>query len=153
MAECVFRHEGTLDKFIGDCLMAVFGAPLAVPDHAERAVRAALDMREALANLNEPLVPENRLQFRIGMHSGRVVAGDIGSVRRSDYTVLGSTVNLAARLEASVAQPGQIVISEETQRIVEGRFQTRPAGEYQPKGISRLVRCFEVIGPGKTEAG
>ena len=147
MAECVFRYEGTLDKFIGDCLMAVFGAPLPVADHAERAVRAALAMREALAALNAPLAAENRLSFRIGMHSGRVVAGDIGSVRRSDYTVLGSTVNLAARLEASVAQPGQIVISEETERIVRELFRIQPAGEYQPKGISRLVRCFEVLGP------
>ena len=145
MAECVFRHEGTLDKFIGDCLMAVFGAPLATEDHALRGVQAALDMRETLADLNEPLPQEQQMQFRIGMHSGPVVAGDIGSVRRSDYTVLGSTVNLAARLESSVAQPGQIVISDETNQLVRHRFETRSAGEFQPKGISRMVPCFELV--------
>jgi adenylate cyclase len=80
------------------------------------------------------------------MHSGRVVAGDIGSVRRSDYTVLGSTVNLAARLESSVAGPGQIVISDTTQRAVQDRFETRLIGEHQPKGISRKVGCYEVLG-------
>ena len=146
MAECVFRQDGTLDKFIGDCLMAVFGAPLPAEDHAARGVRAALDMRDALSVLNGPLPPEQQLQFRIGMHSGSVVAGDIGSIRRSDYTVLGATVNLAARLEATVARPGQILISDETNRIVQDLFETRGAGEYQPKGISRKVPCFEVLG-------
>jgi adenylate cyclase len=146
MADVVFRHEGTLDKFIGDCLMAVFGAPLAADDHAARAVETALDMRDALEALNEPLPADSRLQFRIGMHSGRVVAGDIGSVRRSDYTVLGSTVNLAARLESSVAGPGQIVISDTTRRAVQDRFETRLIGEHQPKGISRKVGCYEVLG-------
>ena len=146
MAEMVFRHEGTLDKFIGDCLMAVFGAPLETDDHAHRAALAALDMREALAQLNEPLPPESRLQFRIGMHSGKVVAGDIGSVRRSDYTVLGSTVNLAARLESSVAQPGQIVISDTMNELLLGLLETRAIGKFRPKGISRQVSCFEVLG-------
>jgi adenylate cyclase len=147
MAECVFRHDGTLDKFIGDCMMAVFGAPLPSDDHAVRGVRAALDMQDALLGLNGQLPPDQRIQFRIGMHSGPVVAGDIGSVRRSDYTVLGSTVNLAARLESSVAKPGQIVISDEMHRIVGEQFETRPAGEYQPKGISRMVPCYEVVRP------
>jgi adenylate cyclase len=147
MAECVFRYDGTLDKFIGDCLLAVFGAPLAAEDHAVRGVQAALDMREALAALNEPLPAHSRLQFRIGMHSGYVVAGDIGSIRRSDYTVLGSTVNLAARLESSVAEPGQIVISDLTCGAVRDRFETRLIGDFQPKGISRKVSCFEVLGP------
>ena len=146
MAEMVFRHEGTLDKFIGDCLMAVFGAPLATDDHARRAALAALDMREALAQLNEPMPPESRWQFRIGMHSGKVVAGDIGSIRRSDYTVLGSTVNLAARLESSVAQPGQIVISDTMNELLPGLLETRAIGKFRPKGISRQVSCFEVLG-------
>jgi len=146
MADVVFQHDGTLDKFIGDCLMAVFGAPLAAPDHAVRAVETALGMRDALAALNEPLAEEARLQFRIGMHSGRVVAGDIGSIRRSDYTVLGSTVNLAARLESSVASPGQIVISDVTRIAVADLFETRPIGGYRPKGISRSVEAHEVLG-------
>ncbi len=146
MADVIFRHEGTLDKFIGDCLMAVFGAPLSTDDHTMRGAAAALEMRDALTALNEPRSPDSRLQFRIGMHSGKVVAGDIGSIRRSDYTVLGSTVNLAARLESSVAQPGQIVISDTTNEALQGRFETRAIGSYRPKGLSCDVTCYELLG-------
>lgn len=146
MAEMIFKHDGTLDKFIGDCLMAVFGAPLASEDHAERAAAAALDMRLALDQLNQPLPEEERLRFRVGMHSGSVVAGDIGSVRRSDYTVLGATVNLASRLEATVAGPGQIVLSEAVNDLLDPRFETRFVGEHQPKGTLRPIRCFELVG-------
>ena len=146
MAEVIFRHEGTLDKFIGDCLMAVFGAPLSTDDHTRRGALAALEMREALAALNEPRPAASRLEFRIGMHSGKVVAGDIGSLRRSDYTVLGSTVNLAARLESSVAKAGQIVISDTTRETLRSEFVTRSLGDYQPKGLSRKVACYELLG-------
>jgi adenylate cyclase len=146
MADMVFKHEGTLDKFIGDCLMAVFGAPLETEDHALRAVTAALDMREALRDLNDEMPEEDRVLFRVGMHSGRVIAGDIGSARRSDYTVLGATVNLAARLQSAVAEPGQIIISDATHGALGGRFSVRPVGEFQPKGISRMVKCYEVLG-------
>jgi adenylate cyclase len=146
MTEVVFRYEGTLDKFIGDCLMAVFGAPMPTEDHARRAVDAALEMRTVLERLNEPLPPAERIRFRVGIHSGRVVAGDIGSLRRSDYTVLGNTVNLAARLESSVARPGQIVISDATLEGLGGGYAVRFVGEHQPRGVSRPVRCFEVTG-------
>ena len=146
MSEAVFRHEGTLDKFIGDCLMAVFGAPLEQPDHPLRAVEAALDMRTALEELNRGLPESDRIQFRVGMHSGKVIAGDIGSVRRSDYTVLGATVNLASRMESSVAKPGQIVVSDATYEATQERFNFRPVGEFQPKGISRIVKAYEVLG-------
>jgi adenylate cyclase len=146
MTEVVFRHEGTLDKFIGDCLMAVFGAPLSLPDHAQRAVETALEMREALDRLNAGLATEEQIRVRVGIHSGKVVAGDIGSPSQRDYTVLGSTVNLAARIEGAVARPGQIVISDTTHAEIGGAFETRPAGEHRPKGISRTVQCYEVLG-------
>ena len=107
-------------------------------------------MREALNRLNEPLAASDRLEFRVGLHSGKVIAGDIGSPMRSDYTVLGSTVNLAARLESEVAEPGQIVISEMTCGAVRHCFETRLIGEHQPKGISRKVSCFEVLEPKQT---
>lgn len=147
MTEVVFQHEGTLDKFIGDCLMAVFGAPLPMEDHPVRAVRAALDMRDALSQLNEAQPEQDRLEFRIGMHSGRVVAGDIGSVRRSDYTVLGSTVNLASRMQTEVAEPGQIIASDTVYEATKHLFRFRCVGESQPKGIARVVTAYEVLGP------
>jgi adenylate cyclase len=149
MTRVVFAHDGTLDKFIGDCLMAVFGAPLPSSDHARRAVSAALEMREALGRVNEPLSEEDRVAFRVGIHSGRVVAGDIGSLLRSDYTVLGNTVNLAARLESSVARPGQIVVSDATLEELGGEYDVRFVGEHRPRGVSKPVRCFEVLGHGR----
>jgi adenylate cyclase len=146
MTQVIFAHDGTLDKFIGDCLMAVFGAPIASGDHARRAVEAALEMREALERLNEPLTEADRVAFRVGIHSGRVVAGDIGSLLRSDYTVLGNTVNLAARLESSVARPGQIVVSDATLEGLGAAYDVRFVGEHRPRGVSKPVRCFEVLG-------
>lgn len=146
MADCVFQHHGTLDKFIGDCVMAVFGAPLPHPDHARHAAEAALDMRDALERLNRTVEPAQRVAFRVGLHSGRVVAGDIGSLRRSDYTVLGATVNLAARLESSVATAGQIVISEDTRRAIGDAYLTHSLGERKPKGLTRPIACHELVG-------
>jgi adenylate cyclase len=152
MTQVIFQHEGTLDKFIGDCLMAVFGAPIASVDHQVRAVQAALDMREALRRLNDPLPERDRLEFRVGIHSGRVIAGDIGSPLRSDYTVLGATVNLAARLEAEVAGPGQIVITDATLEALGDAYAVRGLGQHRPKGVSKTVRCYELLGraPGPT---
>lgn len=145
MEERIFRHDGTVDKFIGDCVMAVFGAPLAVPDHARRAVEAALDMREAMEALNAPLPIEARVHFRVGLHSGRVVAGDIGSARRTDYTVLGATVNLASRIEA-LAEPDMIVLSAETLAAAGPGFTARDRGLHTVRGLSQPVHCFELLG-------
>jgi len=146
MADMVFRHEGTLDKFIGDSLMAVFGAPLAADDHAVRAVEAALDMREALHQLNAPLDESERLRFRVGMHAGSVVAGDIGSLSRRDYTVLGSTVNLASRLESTVAKADQIIVSDAVRDALGPGYRMRSAGEHQPRGTGKPVTCYELLG-------
>jgi adenylate cyclase len=115
-------------------------------DHAVRAVEASLDMRQAIQELNDELEPADRVQFRVGMNSGRVVAGDIGSVRRSDYSVLGSAVNLASRVENSVAEAGQIVVTDITYEMVKDRFVTRFITEAQPKGITRKVKCYEILG-------
>ena len=145
LTAAVFRHEGTVDKFIGDCLMAVFGAPIPAADHAARAVGAALEMRAALERLNRPQPATERLEFRVGIHSGRVVAGDIGSLLRTDYTVLGAAVNLAARLESEVAGPGQIVISEATRAGLGGGYEVRPLGARRPRGVAQECACFEVL--------
>lgn len=147
--EAIFSAGGTLDKFIGDCVMAFFGAPMAQPDHAERAVSAALRIEEAVDDWNAQrkangLAP---IRHRIAINSGPVVVGDIGSNRRVDYTVLGNTVNVAARLEESVARPGDIVIGEATQRLLDGKYATESLGEAQLKGLSRKIHAFRVLGP------
>jgi adenylate cyclase len=147
MTEVIFEHEGTLDKYIGDCIMAVFGAPCAQPDHARRAAWAALGMRDAIRRMNEGQPEEARVEFRIGMHSGKVVAGDIGHVARRDWTVLGSTVNLASRMESAVAQRDQIVLTGDTLAGIGAEFEVkRLPVDTLPRGISRSFEAFELVG-------
>jgi adenylate cyclase len=119
MVECVFRHGGTLDKFIGDAVMAQWGAPLAEADDADRAVAAALDMMQELDVLNTRWRAEGRpeLKIGIGINYGDAFAGNIGSERRLEYTVIGDTVNTASRL-CSKAGGGEIIISEDCRRAL-----------------------------------
>jgi adenylate cyclase len=152
MTDVIFRNEGTLDKFIGDAIMAVFGAPIDMPDHAPRAIRTALEMQERLAEWNAERREGPALRIRIGINSGKAVAGEIGSVNKKEYTVLGDTVNTASRLESSVARPGTVVIGENTREIVGGRFDCRPLGTFSLKGKEREVLAFEVIGMAPAEA-
>jgi adenylate cyclase len=152
MTEVIFRHEGTLDKFIGDAIMAVFGAPIDMPDHAQRAIRTALEMQERLAEWNAERHEGPALRIRIGINSGKAVAGEIGSVNKKEYTVLGDTVNTASRLESSVARPGTVVIGENTRETVGGRFDCRPLGAFSLKGKEREVLAYEVIGMAPAEA-
>ncbi|MEP7303988.1 MAG: adenylate/guanylate cyclase domain-containing protein [Acidobacteriota bacterium] len=146
MGEVIFEYEGTLDKFIGDAILAVFGAPLDQPDHATRAVAAALGMRAELARANAEH-PERTLRMRIAINSGRALTGDIGSPKRREFTVLGDVVNTAARLEASVAEPGQIVISEATRAQIGPAFELRSLGVVTLRGRESGLEAFEVIGP------
>jgi adenylate cyclase len=152
MADCIFDEEGTLDKFIGDAVMAVFGAPLDQPDHALRAVRTAHRMQSALARLNAESTGAP-IRIRIGIHSGQVRAGDIGSVRRREYTVLGDVVNTASRLESSVAKPGQIVISRTTLDRLDGSIGVRPLGLVTLRGRQEPVEIFDASPdlPGETQ--
>jgi adenylate cyclase len=143
--EAIFRAGGTLDKFIGDCVMAFFGAPVAQPDHALRAVRAALEIQERLGAWNAQRVAEGLPGFkaRVALNSGPVVVGDIGSARRVDYTVLGNTVNVASRLEG-IAPPDEIVIGPETHRLLGGAIPTVPLGELQLKGLQQKIQAYRV---------
>jgi len=142
----VFEHDGTLDKYIGDAVMAVFGAPLRQADHARRAVATALAMQRTLADLNGSRPHEAALQLRVGINSGRVIAGDIGSPLHKAYTVIGDAVNIASRLETSVAQPGQIVIGQATYEQVREHFACEPLGEFQLRGKRQATRAYRVIG-------
>jgi adenylate cyclase len=146
MTDAIFMFEGTLDKYIGDAIMAVFGAPLDMPDHAARAVKTAIEMRTRLAEFNAERKSGPLLNIRIGINSGKAVAGEIGSVNKREYTVLGDTVNTASRLESSVAKPGLIVIGPNTYDAVKGLFDLRPMGEFALKGKENKVVVHEVLG-------
>jgi len=147
MTDTIFKYEGTLDKYIGDAIMAVFGAPLDMPDHACRALRAALEMRDRLEEFNAERKEGPLIRIRIGINSGKAVAGEIGSINKKEYTVLGDTVNTASRLESSVATPGGIVIGENTYEAAKGEFECRSLGTRTLKGKANEVAVYEVMGP------
>ena len=147
MVEIVFAHKGTLDKFVGDMVMALFGAPLDDPDHAEHAVDAALEMIRELNRLNEKWAAEGRpaLDIGIGISTGPMIAGNIGSEAIMSYTVIGDAVNLGARLESLNKEYGtRIIISEATRDALPGRYLFRPLGDVVVKGKTRPVAIFEV---------
>lgn len=146
LAENVFRYEGFVDKYMGDGMMALFGAPLAQESHAELAVRAALDMHTGLEAMNNEIERRLgvRLRMRIGLHSGSVIVGGVGSDLLMDYTAIGDTVNLASRLEQA-ARPGTILVSESVYH------QTRPLFDFEAvtpltlKGLENAVQAYQVI--------
>jgi adenylate cyclase len=146
MVECVFRHGGTLDKFIGDAVMAQWGAPLGETDDADRAMSSAMDMMEALDKLNEHWKQQNRpvLQIGIGLNIGDAFAGNIGSERRLEYTVIGDTVNTASRL-CGVAGPGEILLSDDFKRALVTPPRTAPMPPMELKGKSQPVPVFKVV--------
>jgi adenylate cyclase len=150
MVEVVFRNKGTLDKFIGDCVMALFGAPLADPEHALNACRAAVEMKEALARLNARWQAEGRetLETGVGVASGEMVVGNLGSSQRFSYTVMGDHVNLASRLEGLTKDyqtERHIIISEATHALVRDRVTARPLGAVMVKGKVQPVQIYELI--------
>ncbi|HIK27147.1 MAG: GAF domain-containing protein [Oscillatoriaceae bacterium SKW80] len=149
MVEAVFNHEGTLDKFIGDALMAVFGAPLPLTEnHAWMAVQSALDMRRRLQEFNNKRIisAQPRIQIGIGLSSGEVVSGNIGSKKRMDYTVIGDAVNLSSRLESVTKEYNcDIILSEFTYQLCGERIWARELDKIRVKGKHQAVSIYELI--------
>ena len=147
MIDTTFKHDGTLDKFLGDGVMAVFGAPIYHPDHALRAVRTALAMQAGMRELSARRAAEGKpaLAIGIGVNAGTAVAGNVGTETRMEYTVIGDNVNLASRLE-SYAKPGQILITSTTYGIVRYGIEARRLGPMRLRGKEDEVEVYEVIG-------
>jgi adenylate cyclase len=145
MTAIIFEHLGTLDKYIGDEIMAVFGSPMSQADDALRAVQAAMAMQSKNAELNAKRLAEGRPIFElgIGLSSGEVVAGYIGSPDRMEFTVVGDKVNTARRL-CSLAEPGQIIVSDITYDLVKERAKAKPIGTVMLKGKETPVHAFEI---------
>ncbi len=149
MVGIVMQEDGVVDKYIGDAIMAVFGAPVPKPNDAVNAVRAAVRMRHALRKLNERLSERGLAPLRtgIGIHTGEVVAGNIGSEARMEYTVIGDAVNLASRLESNTKDLGvSILISEDTYQLVKHKVVARQVKEITVKGRAQPVMTYEVTG-------
>jgi adenylate cyclase len=145
LTDAVFRQQGTLDKFMGDGMLAFFGAPLRLADHALRAVRAAREMLTAVDEFNRAHPDSEPIGIRIGINTGDVIVGDIGSLTRKDYTVIGDTVNVASRLESSVAGTNQIAIGPRTYEAVRNDFTCEPLEPIRLKGKTELVQPYRVI--------
>ena len=146
MVECVFRHDGTLDKFIGDAVMAQWGAPIGAEDDADKAMAAAIEMMHELTKLNVKWKAEGRpaLQIGIGINQGEAFAGNIGSERRLEFTVIGDTVNTASRL-CSAAGPGEILISDEMKKALSKRPKLAAMPPMELKNKSQPVKVFRVV--------
>lgn len=147
MTEILFAYQGTLDKYIGDEIMAIFGAPIALGEEPYRAVCAALDMQRKNQEMNALRKVEARplVHFGIGIDSGEVIAGYIGSPKRMDFTVVGDRVNTAKRF-CDMAGPGKIMVGEETWKAIQDRVEARPMGTLMLKGKQQAVQAYEVIG-------
>ncbi len=149
LADGIHRYEGTINQYTGDGIMALFGAPIAHEDHAQRACAAALELARDLGALAEDVRRERGLDFavRMGLNSGEVVVGRIGDDLLMDYTAQGHVVGLAARVQ-QLAPPGSINVTEQTARLASGFFDFLDRGEQNLKGASVPVRVFELRGPG-----
>ena len=146
MSRALYRYEGTIASLIGDGLLAFFGAPVAHEDDPERAVLASLAMVDAISEYRSYLAAERGIDFqiRVGINTGEVVVGNVGSDLRYEYSALGDTMNVAARMEAA-APPGGVLVTAETHRFIAPRFETEDRGELQVKGKSQPVRAFQVL--------
>jgi class 3 adenylate cyclase/tetratricopeptide (TPR) repeat protein len=153
MMDAVHRYEGTVNQVMGDGIMALFGAPLAHEDHAVRACYAALRMQDAVRRYSDDLrcAQGVEVQIRVGLNSGDVVVRSIGSDLRMDYTAVGQTTHLAARME-QMAKPGSVLVTGETLKLAEGYLQVTPLGAVSVKGLETAPQVYELIGIGAAKS-
>jgi class 3 adenylate cyclase/tetratricopeptide (TPR) repeat protein/energy-coupling factor transporter ATP-binding protein EcfA2 len=146
------RYEGTIDKFTGDGIMALFGAPVAHEDHAQRACYAALAIQKAIGEYGDKLDKECGVEFkmRIGLNSGLVIVGSVGNDLRMDYTAIGDTTNLASRMETR-AKPSSVLVSEDTYKLAKDFFKFEPVGEVEVKGKEEPVEAYQLMEVGEVE--
>jgi adenylate cyclase len=150
MVDIVFKHRGTVDKFVGDMVMALFSAPVDDTDHAQHAVEAAIEMVRELRELNKGWAARGmaQLDIGVGVNSGDMIAGNIGSSSIMSYTVIGDNVNLGSRLESlNKEYKTRIIISDATRARLTGEFDIRPLGDVIVKGKSKAVQIFEIKVP------
>jgi len=147
MSEVIFSFEGTIDKFIGDAIMALWGAPLDVKDPVLKCVKAALKMKERLVTLNAKWAQEGKPQIQVGygINTGECIVGNIGSEKRMDYTAIGDMVNTTARVEGE-SGGNQILITESVLAAVGDQLETKKLDPVQVKGKSHKIAVFEVTG-------
>ena len=149
MVRIIQQNHGIVDKFIGDAIMAVFGAPKGSARDPFNTLKACLEMRKALDELNRKRIAKGSPPIMIGMgvHTGRAISGTIGSDERMEYTVIGDALNMASRIEASTKAFGaDLLVSESTARIVEGEFALDLAGSAEVKGKTQALKLYKVIG-------
>ena len=144
-AEAMLLQEATVDKYIGDAVMAFFNAPHDQPDHLLRAVRAAIQMRDDITDLRETMEPQFRLNFRIAVHSGEAVVGLVGTKDRLDYTIIGDTVNTAKRIQEN-GTPGKVIISDVVYQAVKEAVIVSPLEAMHVKGKVQPVTVHELVG-------
>ncbi len=146
MEKTIEEFGGTIDKFMGDSVMVLFGAPRAMEDAPHRALNTALEIRKRLQKFNEQKQLAISLNIHIGINTGPVIAGMMGGDKRQDFTVMGDAVNLASRME-SMAETGDILVAEDTYRLTEGYFDFEPMGEFKVKGKEQSIKAYKVLGP------
>ncbi len=138
MTDIVFKYEGTLDKYLGDGVMAVFGIPMKQENHEERALRTAIEMQREIENTKW----KKPLKIRIGINSGGVIAGDFGSEKRLEFTVIGHSVNIASRLQSEIAPPGRTAVGEKTYEKTKEKFEFESLGKVKVKGIKEKMDAY-----------
>jgi adenylate cyclase len=154
MVDVIMDHHGVIQDFIGDGILAVYGAPLDDPDHAWHAVTTALEMQAALRRLNAGWQAAGRpaLAMGVAVHTGEVFAGNVGSPKRKKYSVMGDTVNTTSRIEGLNRELGtEILISRETLQVVKDRVVIRERGSIKVKGRTQPVEVFELVGVSQTD--